>query len=79
MNEAAPAINVFKAARIGELPCACDIVFWNAWVAKSKALVDMDDDGYCRYVCIEPGCVTNGGRMVPKNETLTLTQILTAY
>jgi glucose-6-phosphate 1-epimerase len=53
-----------------------DVVFWNAWVKKSAALDDMDNDAYLSYVCIEPGCVSDGGQEVAAGESLHLVQTL---
>lgn len=36
-----------------------DVVVWNPWIAKAKALVDLNDDGYFWFVCVEPGCVSS--------------------
>lgn len=36
-----------------------DVVFWNAWIEKSKATGDLDDDAYKSYVCIEPGTIAD--------------------
>ena len=38
-------------------PLANDIVVWNPWVAKAKALPDFGDEEYRNMICIEPGCV----------------------
>ena len=53
-----------------------DVVLWNAWIDKCARLVDMDDTAYKHYVCIEPGCVSGQGQVVPPNGTLTLQQKL---
>jgi D-hexose-6-phosphate mutarotase len=63
------------AATLGSQAVRHDVVFWNAWVDKSRALADLDDDAYLRYVCIEPGTVSDFV-VVPPGETLTLTQTL---
>jgi len=57
----------------------CDVVFWNAWIAKSKKLADMDDDGYQNYVCIEPGIGIQEpiGQSVEPGCTMHLGQVLT--
>ena len=34
-----------------------DVVFWNAWIDRCKAMGDLDDDAYKHYVCIEPGTI----------------------
>lgn len=52
-----------------------DVVFWNAWIDKARALADLGDDDYLRYVCIEPGTVSEFV-VVPPGQTLTLSQTL---
>lgn len=52
-----------------------DCVLWNPWQEKAAALADMDDDGYTRFVCVEPGTVANMVT-VPPRKALVLTQIL---
>ena len=52
-----------------------DVVFWNAWERKCKNLVDMENDGYKHYVCIEPGIITDSCN-VPAGQTLILQQNL---
>jgi glucose-6-phosphate 1-epimerase len=41
------------------LPQPCDMVVWNPWIAKAKAMADFGDDEYVEMVCIEPGCVVD--------------------
>lgn len=36
-----------------------DVVIWNPWIEKSKAMADFDDEEYKNMVCIEPGHVAN--------------------
>lgn len=52
-----------------------DVVVWNPWEAKAKALVDLNDDGYFDFVCIEPGLVSQPTKLAPLS-LLLLTQIL---
>jgi len=54
---------------------ATDCVLWNAWVDKCKAIGDLEDDAYLRYVCVEPG-VCSRYETVGSNETLGLDQFL---
>jgi len=35
-----------------------DVVFWNPWEEKAKAMGDFDDLGYHEMVCVEPGYVS---------------------
>jgi hypothetical protein len=75
-----PFLTVKKTARLEE-PFAtfeqvpADVVFWNPWSEKAAALADMDDDGYTKYVCVEPGTVANWVT-VPPGKALVLTQVL---
>lgn len=52
-------------------PVPVDVVFWNGWVDKCKAMGDMDDDAYKHYVCIEPGTVADWV-VLNEGEQLTL-------
>lgn len=60
----------------GISPISCDCVLWNPWIEKSKALNDMDDDGYLNFVCVEPGVVNDYVTIQP-NQALNLIQTLT--
>ena len=44
-----------------------DVVLWNAWIEKAKALADMNDDGYLYYICVEPGLVAQNVEILPRN------------
>ncbi len=35
----------------------CDLVVWNPWVDKSKAMSDFEVDGYKSMICVEAGSV----------------------
>ncbi len=50
-----------------------DVVVWNAWEEKSRALDDLDDDAYFHYICIEPGLVSSSHILKP-NHFITLIQ-----
>ena len=54
-----------------------DVVFWNPWIDKAAALVDLGDDDYKNFVCIEPGTTTDWV-CVPPGDVLTLMQTLTS-
>jgi glucose-6-phosphate 1-epimerase len=56
-------------------PQISDVVVWNAWEAKCKALDDLDDDAYFHYVCIEPGLVAKQHFLGP-NQMVCMTQSL---
>ncbi|KAJ3116636.1 hypothetical protein HK098_006527 [Nowakowskiella sp. JEL0407] len=34
-----------------------DVVVWNLWEEKAKAMADMGDEDYLRYICVEVGAV----------------------
>lgn len=53
-----------------------DCVLWNAWIDKSKAISDLEDDAYLRYVCVEPGICSRYEEVAPQL-TLVLDQYLT--
>eukprot|EP01031_Cornospumella_fuschlensis_P035633 gene35633-43218_t len=57
----------------GETQQPVDVVLWNAWEARSRALPDLDDDAYQRYVCVEPGVVAQPSRLLP-GQRLVLSQ-----
>jgi glucose-6-phosphate 1-epimerase len=71
-----PTVTVDVVATLGHHAVKHDVVFWNAWVEKAKALADMGDEDYLVYVCIEPGTVSDF-TSVAAGQTLTLTQTLT--
>ncbi|RYG63988.1 D-hexose-6-phosphate mutarotase [archaeon] len=50
-----------------------DVVLWNAWEARSRALPDLDDDAYLGYVCLEPGLVVRTPCLLPA-QRLALSQ-----
>ena len=63
------------ASGTNDTDIACDVVLWNAWIAKSLTLPDLDDEAYLEYVCVEPGTV-NGYVTVKPGSSLTLQQNL---
>ena len=53
-----------------------DVVFWNPWIVKSKAMADFDDTEYTQMVCIEAGHVSSpvelhSGQHWTSTQTLT--------
>lgn len=50
-----------------------DIVIWNPWIEKAKAMTDFGDEEYVNMICIEPGCVQSEQLLHP-GECLTLKQ-----
>jgi glucose-6-phosphate 1-epimerase len=34
-----------------------DAVVWNAWEKKAAGMADMEQDGWHRYVCLEPAII----------------------
>ena len=50
---------------------------WNPWIEKAKAMGDLADDGYKRFVCVEAGHVAAPLTLAPggtwhAGQTLTL-------
>jgi glucose-6-phosphate 1-epimerase len=42
-----------------------DVVVWNPWIEKSKAMADFDDSEYLSMVCVEVGSVANAITLKP--------------
>ncbi|KAI8802610.1 galactose mutarotase-like domain-containing protein [Cladochytrium replicatum] len=53
-----------------------DIVVWNIWT-KAKAMADMGDEDYKRYICVEAGSVSSNITLSP-NQTWEGHQVLSA-
>ena len=32
-----------------------DVVLWNPWIDKSRALADLGEESYPNFICVEPG------------------------
>ncbi|CAG5094349.1 Oidioi.mRNA.OKI2018_I69.XSR.g13475.t1.cds [Oikopleura dioica] len=45
-----------------------DVVFWNPWIEKAKAMGDFNDDGYKNMVCVEPGYVAQRKVLKPSEK-----------
>lgn len=58
-----------------KLPVAIDTVTWNPWAESGGKLADMEEDGYLRFVCVEPGLVS-ASHVVGTGEKLVLLQII---
>lgn len=56
-------------------PTPHDVVFWNPWIEKAKALADLGDLDYLNFLCLEPGTTSNWVTVEPKN-ILSLSQTL---
>jgi len=71
------SIDAFMTNTLGNLShrIMADCVLWNAWINKSKAISDLNDDAYNHYVCVEPGLVAGYTSVAPLH-TLTLSQTL---
>jgi len=59
----------------GPLERPLDVVVWNVWGPKARAMADLGDDDWRRYVCVEPGRVSAPERLGP-GERWTLGQTL---
>jgi len=57
-NSSGPFMTVSKSATLKGQPFPADVVFWNAWEAKSAALPDLGEGAYHSYICVEPGTVS---------------------
>lgn len=57
----------------GTKPLPADTVVWNPWAEKAAALSDLEEGGYMRMVCVEPGLV-NGTIQLEPGACAALTQ-----
>lgn len=55
-----------------------DTVVWNCAEEGNKGIADLEEGGWKKYVCVEPGAV-HGFQSLSKGETWTAQQILTAW
>lgn len=65
-----------RAIRIAKDPTFPDAVVWNPWADKCRALADMPDEAFRRFVCVEVGAVRTPVT-VPAGGTWTARQVLT--
>lgn len=54
-----------------------DVVYWNAWIDKSKALPDLGEGAYKSYVCVEPGLVADVTEVEPGEAVAISTLLVT--
>ncbi|KAI8839895.1 galactose mutarotase-like domain-containing protein [Chytridium lagenaria] len=45
-----------------------DVVVWNPWIEKAKAMADFNDEGYLNMVCVEAGKVSSSVQLPPSEE-----------
>jgi len=57
-NSNGPFMTVSKSATLKGHSTPVDVVFWNAWEAKSASLPDLGEGAYRSYICVEPGTVS---------------------
>lgn len=48
---------------------ASDIVTWNPWIDKAKAMGDFGDDEYKSMICVEAGCITKPLKLSPTQQS----------
>lgn len=53
-----------------------DTVIWNPWIEKAKAIVDLEDDEYRRFICVEAGSVLENVIMVKGDSSVSQTMTL---
>jgi len=64
VKQAAPALKQVVAH------APLDVVVWNAWVERARAIADLGDDDYKHYVCVEPGRVSAATAEAEVNKAL---------
>ena len=52
-----------------------DVVVWNPDVDKARAMKDLEENGYTRFCCVEPGriaepCILKGGEKWTGSQTI---------
>jgi glucose-6-phosphate 1-epimerase len=52
-----------------------DIVVWNPWIDRSRAIADLEDNAYRSFVCVETGTVVNPTTIAP-HDSCEAVQIL---
>ncbi|MFQ0996546.1 D-hexose-6-phosphate mutarotase [Gilliamella sp. CG25] len=48
---------------------ASDVVTWNPWTDKAKAMADFDDQEYKKMVCVESACINQTLKLSPTQKT----------
>lgn len=54
-----------------------DVVLWNPWADKAKALADMGDEEFRHMVCVEPAVAGSGAVEVAPGGSVLVGQRLT--
>ncbi|KAE8876992.1 hypothetical protein PF005_g20685 [Phytophthora fragariae] len=65
----------FIKSGASQLPQPSDVVVWNPWSDKAKAMSDFADDEYPTMLCVEPGRVSEQQKL-PAGQTFTLQQAI---
>ncbi len=55
------------------------LVLWNPWIEKSKAMQDMDNEGYHNMLCLESSNTMEDRQTLQPNQTHTLELIVTEH
>lgn len=75
-KEDATSVCLYHTAVVNDTEMEHDVVFWNPWITKASALVDLGEGEFKNFVCIEPGIVSNAV-VLEADGVMHLNQVLT--